>query len=395
MKIKTVLKSFILFSLLLIPSAIFAQQDDIDPSNSPACAIISNNLKYGNRDTGSGSEVSILQDFLNTKNYLITQPTGFFGKATLIAVKAFQKDNNISPTGYVGTVTRSKIKQIDCDMTPPSNSSSSPSVNPVNLVNAGIPTPPPTPQYYGNVQAPTSVQSGVQTISFSNIPSVLYAGQTYKVTWNNDDPSTVVYGVYLYSDLNDTSTTSLKYNVWSVSLGSVNAQVKSYTFTIPANINPNGGYSLYLKKGTSNSSQMLVSNKFTISSSGQITPAVLVPPTSPVALSTSTTVQNITYSKIPRILYAGQTYNITWTNYDAVAAKYNIFLYNPSNDITSSAKEITASTLMGSVDAQTKNLTFKIPANMRPAYGYGLYFKNKSDNSAPVSSSREFEIKSI
>src|ERR1035437_2639025 len=42
-------------------------------------------------------------------------PTGFFGSATLKAVKNFQRANGISPTGYVATYTRAKIKEIDCN----------------------------------------------------------------------------------------------------------------------------------------------------------------------------------------------------------------------------------------------------------------------------------------
>jgi peptidoglycan hydrolase-like protein with peptidoglycan-binding domain len=257
---KSILLSVFMLALLLTPSLIFAEQSDVDPTGAQACADISSNLKYGTRDSGGVTSVSILQDFLNTKNYLATQPTGFFGRATFMAVKAFQKDNNISPTGYVGALTRAKIKQIDCTDT-------------------------------ASVSSGTSTVFSLATTTPTSTPSVG----------------------------NSTSTSNA----------------------------PTAG------------------------------------------------IVAIEYSKMPKILRPGQTYNVTWSNYDVPAGNYNIFLYNPSNEIAASTADITRSTLLGSVDAQTKKLTFTIPAKMHPNAGYGLYFKNKTDSNAMVSSSRDFEIKSV
>ncbi len=67
--------------------------------------VISKNLKYGQRD----DEVYELQDFLIDKGFLNGNSTGFFGLLTLKAVKAYQKSGGISPTGYVGLLTRQKI----------------------------------------------------------------------------------------------------------------------------------------------------------------------------------------------------------------------------------------------------------------------------------------------
>jgi len=64
-------------------------------------------------DAGTGGEVSLLQDFLNPE-YLSSEPTGFFGKGTLAAVKNFQTDNHLLNSGYVGTLTRGKIRDLTC-----------------------------------------------------------------------------------------------------------------------------------------------------------------------------------------------------------------------------------------------------------------------------------------
>jgi len=79
-----------------------------------SCVELSNNLTYRSRDVLTNGDVSALQDFLQAKGYLNSEPTGFFGLVTLGAVKKFQSDNAISPTGYVGTITSGKIKDLSC-----------------------------------------------------------------------------------------------------------------------------------------------------------------------------------------------------------------------------------------------------------------------------------------
>ncbi len=91
-----------------------AQEGDTDTGGN-TCANIAHNLRYGMRDTADSSNVSMLQDFLNSNGYLKTAPSGFFGKGTLKAVQAFQKANKLSPTGFVGSLTRGLINRIDCD----------------------------------------------------------------------------------------------------------------------------------------------------------------------------------------------------------------------------------------------------------------------------------------
>ncbi len=113
----------VLISLVfVVPSASYAiistnSQNvvtDIDPESSIACADLTRNLRYGMKDTEMNANVSMLQDFLFEKGFLKATPTGFFGRATVNAVIAFQKANGIVASSFVGPLTRAKIKEIDC-----------------------------------------------------------------------------------------------------------------------------------------------------------------------------------------------------------------------------------------------------------------------------------------
>ncbi len=405
---KSILYSVLVLVLLLTPSLIFAQQSDVDPTGSQACAIINNNLKYGTRDSSGATDISILQDFLNTKNYLTAQPTGFFGRATLIAVKAFQKDNNISPTGYVGSLTRAKIKQIDC-----AEATTGPVATSTNYSLAGTTTPTSTPTNVVFLQAPSAGSTDSASIStasltdaipltYSKLPKVLLAGQTYSVTWSNYDAPSANYNIFLYSPSNEIKP-SLTENYSSVFLGYVDAKTKNLVFKIPANMHPNTDYGLYFKNKSDNNVPVSSSRDFEIKAGPATTNPVNVVPPAPSSgtnatstTASSTDVVSIKFSMGPfAVLRPGQTYNMTWSNYDLPSADYNVFLYNELNKITPSLTENYSSVFLGFVDSKTKNITFKVPANIHQADGYALYFKNKTDNTAPVNSSSYFNIKSI
>ncbi|MEK7175617.1 MAG: IPT/TIG domain-containing protein [Patescibacteria group bacterium] len=79
------------------------------------CVNLSNNLRYRSTDAKTNGEVSILQEFLRAEGYLNFNPIGFFGRVTLKAVKKFQSENNLKPTGFVGSFTRAKIKSLSCE----------------------------------------------------------------------------------------------------------------------------------------------------------------------------------------------------------------------------------------------------------------------------------------
>ena len=51
---------------------------------------------------GLGSNVILLQNWLRASGYLnIPKPTGYFGPLTTSALKHWQRDNNLTPTGKV------------------------------------------------------------------------------------------------------------------------------------------------------------------------------------------------------------------------------------------------------------------------------------------------------
>ncbi len=56
-----------------------------------------------------GEQVVALQTILIQKGYLTGSATGYFGVLTLKAVKDFQRANNITPTGFVGPLTRATL----------------------------------------------------------------------------------------------------------------------------------------------------------------------------------------------------------------------------------------------------------------------------------------------
>lgn len=62
-------------------------------------------LIFGKR----GSEVTLLQTFLNKQGYLPVSATGYYGSLTVQAVKKFQSAHNISATGTVGPITRALL----------------------------------------------------------------------------------------------------------------------------------------------------------------------------------------------------------------------------------------------------------------------------------------------
>ena len=89
------------------------------------CTMLNYNMKYRSRDAQTNGEVSDLQDFLQSRGYLNSEPTGYFGLATVAAVKQFQLGAGISPTGTIGGVSRAKIRQLSCGVATATPSTSS------------------------------------------------------------------------------------------------------------------------------------------------------------------------------------------------------------------------------------------------------------------------------
>lgn len=97
-----------------------------------ACTDLSYDLFYGLSDSGQDQSVLKLQNYLLKTGYLNATPNGYFGPATLSAVKRFQTANSISSTGRVGPITRKAIKDKSCASShnnpPVSNSNTNPAV---------------------------------------------------------------------------------------------------------------------------------------------------------------------------------------------------------------------------------------------------------------------------
>lgn len=91
-----------------------APADASHPTVSSSCTDLNKNMGYRARDVSTSGEVSVLQKFLNIKGYLVAEPTGFLGLATVGAIKKFQSASSLPSTGYVGQLTRAKIKLVSC-----------------------------------------------------------------------------------------------------------------------------------------------------------------------------------------------------------------------------------------------------------------------------------------
>ena len=98
-----------------------AQSGDIDNNSNNACVTLDNNMRYKIRDASVNNEVTDLQDYLISEGYMSGQTTGYFGAGTLKAVKSFQSQNNLISSGYVGPVTRAKIKELSCGISTTTN----------------------------------------------------------------------------------------------------------------------------------------------------------------------------------------------------------------------------------------------------------------------------------
>jgi hypothetical protein len=111
---KKYILSLLAFSVMLAPVMVSSQADfDPNPSTS-SCVSLVNNLRYQSRDTNTKGEVSTLQDFLQSRGYLNSEPTGYFGLLTTQAAKSFQSASGINGDGYVGPITRAKIRELTC-----------------------------------------------------------------------------------------------------------------------------------------------------------------------------------------------------------------------------------------------------------------------------------------
>ncbi|MBI4094046.1 IPT/TIG domain-containing protein, partial [Candidatus Kaiserbacteria bacterium] len=212
-------------------------------TSSFGCVMLTNNLSYGSR----GSEVTKLQQFLVTQNYPgggSWMVTGYFGNATVQAVRNFQQTARLSTTGYVDAATRAAIQTRTCGLLSAPQNFAAPISFPPTLGAPALPTPPYVPG--------TTIPPYTPNYPFSSLP---YGGVSIS--------SLSTYSAYVGSSVTihgsgfDTTGTN------TVHIGGSTVVVASsgtaITFTVPST--PNGTYSVYVtnSRGTSNSLSLTVS----------------------------------------------------------------------------------------------------------------------------------------
>ena len=220
----------------LLPMLALAQVGDVNPNPNSTCVSITHNLGYGSRDSQTGGDVSNLQFMLQSKGYLNSDPTGYFGLLTQAAVKSFQSASGILNSGYVGSITRAKISSI-CVTSPvtPTPSPITPPICPLGaLFNSmtgapcsGVPTQPisPTPIL------PQPVSQTSLTITSPVGGENWVIGSTHNITWNAMGVNNVNIALAQYTNGVLTEEPAIATNV-SASSG-------SYSWTI-GDFNPTG-----------------------------------------------------------------------------------------------------------------------------------------------------------
>lgn len=90
--------------------------DELEKSQTPTdqeCVNLKNNLWLGKGDKETGGEVTLLQKFLVSQNYLdVANVSGYYGNKTAEAVLRFQKEKGMTGVTFksgVGITTRAKI----------------------------------------------------------------------------------------------------------------------------------------------------------------------------------------------------------------------------------------------------------------------------------------------
>lgn len=123
------------------------------------CVDLPYDLYQGLSDSISNESVIKLQRFLAGSGYLTASPNGYFGPATLSALKRFQNTYNINSTGRAGPQTRAKIKSLTCN----SNTASV-----INAISTPRPVYPEIDRNTITVSSPTA-SSTLSTDSYERI----------------------------------------------------------------------------------------------------------------------------------------------------------------------------------------------------------------------------------
>ncbi len=145
-------------------------------NNNLVCTNLSYDLFQGLSDKVGDESVTKLQNYLYKSGYLKASSNGYFGPATLTAVKNYQVANNISNTGRVGPATRKSIRDRSCNI---SNTASV-----INSVISSTPTP-----------KAERVNSDNQTVNYPQASSTLVTDIKTSIRWVST--SGAVYGLIL------------------------------------------------------------------------------------------------------------------------------------------------------------------------------------------------------
>ncbi len=96
--------------------------DGIAGTDTLALLYSNNAKKYTIKQGDSGTDVAAVQRRLKELKYFTSSATGYFGSSTLVAVKAFQKNNNLTTDGKVGLRTRDVLYSSKAKLAPVSTS---------------------------------------------------------------------------------------------------------------------------------------------------------------------------------------------------------------------------------------------------------------------------------
>ncbi len=208
---KTILS--LILSLILaatLPLSVLAQSQtntqlngNITSQKSGICIDITKDLRFQTRDSQITKEISALQGFLQANNYMTASPTGYFGLLTVAAVKKFQIVNGISATGFVGPLTRAKIKAVSCSTNNDVKTSGNGNSNLVSSVcSAGAIFNSQTGARCASVpvQTPQTLTQTIQPAQVMTITGITpnhgKGGETVTITGNGFTSDTVVNFYY-------------------------------------------------------------------------------------------------------------------------------------------------------------------------------------------------------
>ncbi len=240
--------SILTLSFFLSVSFVFA--DDLSLEVPTPCANIIHTLRIGTDDERTNGDVTSLQSFLQDEGYLSVDPTGYYGSATAKAVKKFQSKYGISPVGIVGSVTRKKIKSLTCNQVPfhtfLEDTNSTNTLSGLKLLQSKL----------------TLELLPLSTITFPNASSTLKMGQSYNISWDTSEPSSVNYVIHLIGGAFGTT---------DYVLGRVPAGQKTLTWSVPASLTPGSLYKILIESENGNRS---VGQMFSLLPPDQNTPVI-------------------------------------------------------------------------------------------------------------------------